>query len=61
VFQKLALAEIKALGVTGLPLLIIDHPLGGEKPAGVSLRAGQAVEQLLGLLGEHDRQREQDQ
>jgi hypothetical protein len=50
VFQKLALAEMAALGVTGLSLLIIDHPLGGEKPESVSRRARQAIEQLAGLL-----------
>ena len=49
-FQKLALAEMGALGVTGLPLLVIDHPLGGEKPESVSRRARQAIEQLAGLL-----------
>ncbi len=40
-----------ALGVTGLPLLVIQHPLGGEKPEGVTRRAAQAVEQLASLLG----------
>jgi hypothetical protein len=40
-----------ALGVTGLPLLVIQHPLGGEKPEGVTRRALQAVEQLASLLG----------
>ncbi len=49
-FQKLALAEMGALGATGLPLLVIDHPLGGEKPEGVARRAIQAVEQLTSLL-----------
>jgi hypothetical protein len=49
-FQRLALAEMAALGAGGLPLLVIDHPLGGEKPEGVSRRAAQAVEQLAGLL-----------
>ena len=51
VFQRLALAEMTALGATGLPLLVIDHPLGGEKPEAVSRRALQAVEQLASLLG----------
>ncbi|HUG36800.1 MAG TPA: hypothetical protein VML54_07605 [Candidatus Limnocylindrales bacterium] len=50
-FQKLALAEMAALGVTGLPMLVVDHPLGGEKPESVSRRAAQAVEQLTSLLG----------
>jgi hypothetical protein len=51
VFQKLALAEMAALGVTGLPMLVVDHPLGGEKPESVSRRAAQAVEQLASLFG----------
>jgi len=49
-FQGLAVSELAALGVSGLPLLVIDHPLGGEKPEGVSRRARQAVEQLASLL-----------
>jgi hypothetical protein len=51
VFQKLALGEMAALGALGLPLLVIQHPLGGEAPEGVSRRVGQAVEQLSSLLG----------
>lgn len=50
VFQKLALSEMTALGATMLPLLVVQHPLGGEKPEGVSRRAAQAVEQLGSLL-----------
>ena len=50
-FQKLALSEMAALGATALPLLVVQHPLGGEKPEGVSRRAAQAVEQLASLLG----------
>jgi hypothetical protein len=52
VFQKLALSEMAALGATALPLLVIQHPLGGERPDGVSRRAAQAVEQLASLLGQ---------
>ena len=40
-----------ALGATGLPLLVIQHPLGGEPPEAVSRRVAQAVEQLASLLG----------
>ena len=50
-FQNLAVSEMAALGATGLPLLVIQHPLGGEKPDSVSRRAQQAVEQLASLLG----------
>jgi hypothetical protein len=50
-FQRLALSEVTALGVVGLPLLVVDHPLGGERPDGIARRAHQAVEQLLSLSG----------
>jgi hypothetical protein len=50
VFQNLAVSEMAALGAV-LPLLVIQHPLGGEKPESVSRRATQAVEQLASLLG----------
>jgi hypothetical protein len=43
-------SELAARGISGLPLLIIDHPLGGERPDSVKRRARQAVEQLAGLL-----------
>lgn len=39
-----------ALGAGGLPLLVIQHPLGGETPEGVSRRVAQAEEQIAGLL-----------
>src|SRR5205823_5367785 len=34
-FQGLAVSELGALGVSGLPLLVVEHPLGGERPEGV--------------------------
>jgi hypothetical protein len=51
VFQRLAVGEMASLGITGLPLLLVDHPLGGERPEGVARRAHQALEQLAGLIG----------
>jgi hypothetical protein len=51
VFQRLALGEMAALGATGLPLLVIQHPLGGEAVEGVDRRVAQAVEQLGSMLG----------
>jgi len=33
-----------------MPLLVIDHPLGGERPDSVSRRAQQAFEQLVSLI-----------
>lgn len=50
-FQRLALGEMAALGATGLPMLVVEHPLGGEAPEGVSRRIAQAVEQLGAMLG----------
>ena len=50
-FQRLALGEMAALGATGLPLLVVQHPLGGEMSEGVSRRIAQAVEQLGAMLG----------
>ena len=50
-FQRLAVGEMTALGITGLPLLMVDHALGGERPEGVARRAHQAVEQLVGIAG----------
>jgi hypothetical protein len=36
--------------VSGLPLLVIQHPLGGERPDAVARRAHQAMEQLAALI-----------
>jgi len=37
--------------VVGLPLLIVEHPLGGERPENIARKALQAFEQLRGLGG----------
>jgi hypothetical protein len=50
-FQGLAVSELGALGVAGLPLLVIQHPLGGERAEAVIVRAQQALEQLASLTG----------
>src|SRR5262245_3995568 len=42
---------MRALGVLGLPMVAIEHPLGGERTDGVSKRARQAVDQIRALLG----------
>ena len=49
-FQGLAVSELSALGVAGLPLLVIEHPLGGERPDAVARRSHQALEQLASLI-----------
>src|SRR5947208_2582417 len=42
---------MRALGVTGLPMVAIEHPLGGERSEGIARRARQAVDQIRELLG----------
>jgi hypothetical protein len=42
---------MRALGIS-LPMVAIEHPLGGERSEGVSRRARQAVDQIRGLLGQ---------
>jgi len=42
---------MRALGVSGLSMVAIEHPLGGERSEGVARRARQAVDQIKGLLG----------
>lgn len=51
-FRELAVQAARALGTAALPLLVIEHPLGGEPPERVALKAEQALRQLdLALKG----------
>ncbi|PYN18103.1 MAG: hypothetical protein DME05_02080 [Candidatus Rokuibacteriota bacterium] len=49
-FRGLAVSELGALGITGLPMVFVEHPLGGERSDGVSRRARQATDQLAALI-----------
>jgi len=49
-FRTLAENERRAKGVPDLPLLIIDHPLGGETLDGVARRAEQAARAVAEAL-----------
>ena len=51
-FQSLVVSQLAARGVSGLPLLVFEHPLGGQRPEAVTLRARQAFEQLVSLVGQ---------
>jgi hypothetical protein len=51
-FMKLGSAQAKVFGVPGLPLLEIQHPLGGLNMDKVRERAAVALPQLLTLLTE---------
>ena len=50
-FEALARHEAHTLGMEDLPLLVVDHPLGGEPADRIETRAARAVTQLLGRLG----------
>ena len=50
-FERLAHHEAHTLGMEGLPLVVVDHPLGGEPPERVAEKAARAVAQLAALLG----------
>ena len=51
-FMKLGTAQAKVFGVPDLPLLKIQHPLGGLNMDKVRERAAVAVPQLLKFLKE---------
>jgi hypothetical protein len=54
-FQKLGETQAKVFGVPDLPLLIVQHPLGGMDLDTVRSRAGVAAPQLVALIREHVR------
>ncbi len=51
-FMKLGMAQAKVFGVPDLPLLQIQHPLGGLNMDKVVERAGVALPQLLKVVKE---------
>ena len=50
-FETLARHEAHTLGMEDLPLLVVDHPLGGEPRERIEIRAARAAGQLLTRLG----------
>jgi hypothetical protein len=50
-FERLAHHEAHTLGMEDLPLLVVDHPLGGEPVDRIEIRAARAAAQLLTRLG----------
>ena len=54
-FRKLGETQAKIFGVPDLPLLIIQHPLGGLDIDAVKARADAATPQLVKLIQEHAR------
>jgi len=54
-FRKLGETQAKIFGVPDLPLLIIQHPLGGLDIESVKARADVATPQLVRVIREHAR------
>ena len=54
-FQKLGETQARVFGVPDLPLLIVQHPLGGMDIDTVRGRAEVAAPQLVALIREHVR------
>ena len=52
-FQKLGETQAKIFGVPDLPLLLIQHPLGGLDLESVKGRAEVASPQLVKLIQDH--------
>ena len=51
-FEKLGRAQARVFGVPDLPLVMIEHPLGGLAMDDVRARAAQAAPQVVDLLRE---------
>jgi hypothetical protein len=51
-FEKLGRAQARVLGVPDLPLVMIEHPLGGIPMDAVRARVTQASPKVLSLLRE---------
>jgi hypothetical protein len=49
-FKKLGETQAKIFGVPDLPLLVIEHPLGGIDIDGVKARADVAAPQLVRVI-----------
>ncbi len=51
-FEKLGRAQSRVFGVPDLPLVMVQHPLGGLGMTEVRARAEQALPQVIALLRE---------
>ncbi len=49
-FAKLAVAQARIFGAPDLPMVVIEHPLGGLADAQIRERAHHAVGQVMDLI-----------
>lgn len=64
-FEPLGRAESQTLGMPGIPIATLPHPLAGNKPATVREKAHNLIEEVVRLLTESsealDREYRQEQ
>jgi hypothetical protein len=49
-FAPLGRAESRTLGIGGLPLAVIPHPLAGNKPEEVKRKAAAIADEVIAIL-----------
>ncbi len=49
-FAPLGRAESRTLGIGGVPIAVIAHPLAGNKPDAVRAKAAGVVDEILAIL-----------
>ena len=55
-FGSLGRREAESLGMPWLPMALVAHPLGGQKPPAIREKAASALDQVVTILtaSEHD-------
>jgi hypothetical protein len=49
-FHQLGRNEAESLGMPALPIALVPHPLGGQKPEHIQAEADKALEQVVRML-----------
>lgn len=49
-FASLGRAESRALGIPGLPIAVISHPLAGNRPEEVRRKAAAVADEVMAIL-----------
>ena len=49
-FSQLGRHEAESLGMPALPIALVPHPLGGQRPEHIREKAEKAITQVVGML-----------
>ncbi|MEE8304937.1 MAG: hypothetical protein V3S24_21160 [Candidatus Tectomicrobia bacterium] len=49
-FSLLGRSEAESLGMPSLPIALVPHPLGGQKPESIEHKAAAAITQIVEIL-----------